>query len=170
MNCRTAVIVLSIAGLVSLTAAAGEKVNKTKTVEKNAALKNVVILASMQYESIVGSAVPLKIKVQNESKKNLNSWEKGKYWDYDLKLLDSKGRPVPLTQFGKVVYGGARNFGSGQEKRFAAGKQVEETLNLIRVFDLSMEGEYTLSINRTFGEIDLKIEGMRFKLVEEPNQ
>jgi hypothetical protein len=156
----------------SLHEAASQEINKMKTIQKQATQNKILMVAVISDESIAGSPIKLKIKVENRSKEGVSFHSKGKYWDYDLKLVDFKGSPVALTGFGNVVYGDARGEGSGVIKRIAAGKYTEDTLNVARVFDLTQEGDYTLTISlklrRPNERIELKIEKMKFMIIEEP--
>jgi hypothetical protein len=143
-----------------------------KTSEKKVVQKDVVMTTSLPEEVIAGSAFNLKITVQNQSKAQVVGRTMTKYWDFDLDLVDSKGKPVPFTRFGKMAYGDARKEGSGIDIEIAAGESMEVTLNIARVFDLTREGEYTLSLTRELqvaGQgIVLKIEEIKFKVVAGP--
>jgi hypothetical protein len=156
---------LSIAAPYSV--AVGQKVDTMKTIERDIAQKDVVLSAAVPQKTAAGAPVHLKLSVQNRSKGDVEFVARMKYWDYGLQLLDGKGQPVGLTRFGKVVEN-ARRGGSSVMLKLAAGKGMEDTLNLARIFDLTMEGEYTLSVSRELEGINLKIEGMKFQVVGEP--
>src|SRR5687767_5127724 len=79
---------------------AGEKTNKMKTIQKNANEKGLVMTASLSEEAVAGCAIPLAIRLENQSKEEFIFTARGKYQDYDLKVLDSKGQPIPYTSFG----------------------------------------------------------------------
>ena len=161
--------VCCLCSFTSLAAVAQEKPAKMKFAQKTVTQNGIEMFACLSAENTAGSAVNLNLAVENKSKEKAEFFSRGKYWDYDLKVLDSKGRPVPLTLFGKVAYGDARTIGgSGLEEALAPGKQMKETLNIARVFDLSQEGEYTLTVRMRIGKSDLKIENMTFKVKEEP--
>lgn len=155
-------------------AIAGEKPPTVKTIEKKVTEMDVSMVAMVPAESIAGSEVNLKITVENQSKEDVIYYTQTKYWDYDLSLLNSKGEAVPLTRFGKMAYSNSRGDGSGAFLSLPAGKDMRVTLNLARVFDLTQEGEYSLSISRklsghlkTHKTFNLKIEKMTFTIVAE---
>jgi hypothetical protein len=152
----------------------------TTTIEKTATqrdvTKDVTMIASVPAVSVAGAAIPLKIKVMNQSKREICNWFHTKYTNLDLNLLDADGRPVPLTRFGKIAFGDTRGIGSGIIDRLAPGKETDDTLNLARLFDLTQEGQYTLTIRQRLNDlgeandgIELTIEKMTFKVVEEPH-
>jgi hypothetical protein len=146
--------------------AAGEGAKKMKNVLKTVEQDGLIMAASMPQKSIAGSAVNLKISLRNKRKKEIEFFLRGEYWDYDLKLVDAVGQPVPLTQYGKLVYGDYRRFGgSSYLLQLGPGKILEATVNVARVFDLTQEGEFFLSISLPVG---VKIEKMPFKMIGEP--
>jgi hypothetical protein len=160
---------------ISMSTAAEKKAVAMKIIEEKVIQKDIVMLASMPAASIAGSTIHLKLTVENKSKEDIMYYTRTKYFDYGLTLVDSKGKSVPLTKLGKIVYGDARRFGSRRVEILKAEKSMEVTITLSRVFDLSLEGEYTLTINRVVGDelkadklIDLKIEKIVFKVDEEP--
>jgi hypothetical protein len=150
---------------------AGEATGNLKRIEKTNLQEEIMISASMSDTSVAATAVELKIRIQNKSNEGIEYWSKGKYWDYSLTLRDSRGQLVPFTQFGKVAQGRARREGSGLFGTLGAGNEMNETLNLARVFDLSNTGQYTLSVTWKAGKkdktIDLTVGQIAFRIVEE---
>ena len=135
-------------------------------VEKKVVSKGFLFLATLPEQSIAGSAIQLQIKIENQGKEAVRHMSFTKYRDYDLRLLNAAGEPVGATQFGKSMGGGVSALsGSGIMGWFAPGKEFKETLNLARIFDLTVEGQYTLDVS--YGT-DLKIEKLKFKVIEEP--
>ena len=155
----------------SFPGAAAEQAKDVKRIEKESSQDQMAIVASVAQESLAGANVNLDIKVKNNSKEDVEFFAKGKYWDFDLKLSDSKGQSVPLTRFGKIVYGGSRREGSGLIETLAPGKEMKDTLNVSRVFDLTMEGEYTLTVSLKVAKgektIHLLIQKMKFVVLDE---
>jgi len=146
--------------------ASGEKLEKPKLVEKKVVFKGFAMTASLPEKSIAGSAIKLRIKLENQGKEEAIWISFLQYSDYDLKVLNAKGEPVGNTQFGKSVGGGiASKTGSGLMVRLAPGKEMEQSINLARIFDLTVPGQYTLEA--VFGP-DLKIENITFEVTEEP--
>jgi len=160
-------------GATSFFALAGGQEGAPKPINKKVVQGDLVILASMPDTFVAGSAMHVKIRVHSNSKDDIRYFTRTKYLDYDLELSDSKGRSVPLTRFGKTAYGDYRGMGgSGRIPPLPAGEHIEVTLNIARVFDLTDIGEYTLSISRELRlpgrRMELKIEKLRFMVVEEP--
>jgi hypothetical protein len=167
MHWKFAAGICCLVAAASLAMTATEKDGKKPVAEKRVENMDVLMSASVPELSVAGSTINVKIKIENKSKEDIEFRAMGKYWDYNLKLLDSKGRLVALTKFGKIAYGGSRDVGSGQMGTLGTGKQMEVTLNLSRIFDLSVGGEYKLNLSRNLNAIILKIDGLRFKLGEE---
>jgi hypothetical protein len=110
---------------------------------------DIIMTASLPREVAPGTAVTLRIILKNDGKRDLELHCRGPYWDFDLELRDAKRNRVPFTQFGKRIDGDARTAGgSGLEITIKPGMESEATLNIARVFDLSLDGEYHLRITR----------------------
>jgi len=156
----------------SFCALLGEDTEKAKTIEKQVAKAGLVMVAVMPRETIAGSTANLKITVKNNSDKGVEWLASPNNWGYQLSLLDSQGESVPLTRFGRVAYGDARRVGPGYICRLVPGKETTDTLNIARAFDLTREGEYSLTISLHLSSaeesIALQIEKLRFKVIEEP--
>jgi hypothetical protein len=151
-------------------ATAGKKAGVMKTIEKQVVEKDIAMLVSVPERSIVGSAIDVRVKLHNQGKRDVTFFRRMKYWDNELQLRDQKGQLIPLTRFGKMAEAVRQGRSSSVNTTLAAGKDIEITLNLARVCDVSVEGEYTLTIIRELDGINLKIEGMRFKLLDEASR
>jgi hypothetical protein len=151
-----------------------KKIGEPKTLQKEVVEQGVSMVAILPEESVAGSTINLKIKTKNVGNEDLRGFTQGKYWDFDLGLIDSKGQAVPFTRFGKHAFGFLKPNGPGVSYKFAKGDEVNVTLNIARVFDLSQPGEYSLTIGRGYSKygktdkgIAVKIEKMTFKVSEE---
>ena len=144
-----------------------------KFIEKTVRQNGLLLTVTLPTKAIAGSAVNIKIRLENQSTDLVLYRHTGKYVDYNLATVDAKGKSVALTQFGKVVYGDARIIGgSGVVNKLQPGKYIESTVNVARVFDLSQDGVYTLGVTaivKTRGDtIQLKVEKMMLAIEEEP--
>jgi hypothetical protein len=136
-----------------------------ETVEKKAMQDGIVMIVSLPEHSAAGAGLNLTVTLENQSEMDLSFHFRTKYSMYDLRVEDHKGEPVPLTRFGKTVQGRGAREGSGVIARLKPGQRREHTLNLARVFDLTDDGEYTLTVGWPGGK--LKTEKITFKRVDE---
>ena len=92
-----------------------------------------------------GSSLPLTVLVHNQSKDKLAIVEESLSNPMELRIVDSEGREVPFTRYGKKYYRTDVFHGSAGRRRLLPGASMMEVVELQRVFDLSLEGTYTLS-------------------------
>jgi hypothetical protein len=162
-----ALLSLAVAGPVVASNAAGKKAEAMKTVEKKVTEKGIGMLASVPEKSVAGAAVDLKITFQNRRQQGISILA-GIITaaNFELQVLDSKGQPVPLTRFGKQAENIRKAGSSAAPIPVAAGKDQEFHVNLARLFDLTLEGDYTLNVRRVVEGVSLKIEGLPFSIQE----
>jgi len=93
-------------------------------------------------------------------------------WRLFLIAIALNGQDVPLTQFGKIEL--SNNEGNAKRsvlKKVRPGEQLVRRYNLARLFDLSLEGKYELSVAKELEENKKKIVVKAEKIelmVEEP--
>ncbi|MCI0682353.1 MAG: hypothetical protein L0Y71_09630 [Gemmataceae bacterium] len=151
-------------------------VTEPKVVRDKTRQQGVELIASMRAETIAGSHLLLRLELDNQGTKDMGYVRYfPKYRDVVLAVHDSTGKAVPLTRFGKFVYGAGRGEGSAATPRLKPGKSHIMNLNLARVFDLTIPGEYTLTVRWYVSSrqvdtegVDLRIEKLRFRIVDEP--
>ncbi len=101
-----------------------------KTIAKKTVQKDIALSASMAQKAVAGSPVDVKIRVENQGKSDVQFLARMNYWEYELRLLDATGQPVPLTRFGKQAASVRKAGGSAAPMTLAAGKSIETTLNV----------------------------------------
>jgi hypothetical protein len=153
-------------------ASAGAQPGNTGVSTKTVEIKGVSLTASVPQASVAGSTIELKIKVQNNSRETVGYRWYGKYVDYELKVVNSKGKAARLTEYGEIAYGPTRGSGSGLAGlQLDPEKHFEVKLHLTAVFDLTMPGDYTLSVRRKIRLsdtlLDLKIENLKFSVLHD---
>jgi hypothetical protein len=96
------------------------------------------------------------------------------YSEVKVTVWDAQRKPVPYTRFGKVASGDGPGRGSMAFIDLGPGKSRTVTLNLARMFDLTIPGQYSASVRWTLNEdkaadelIDLRLEKLAFKIAEE---
>ncbi len=66
-----------------------------------------------------------------------------------IAMADANGEPVPLTRFGQQFFAGQRKEPSeGVAWGFSMVDLITYTLNLSRLFDLTLAGEYTVRVEK----------------------
>ena len=162
-----ALLLLAFIGPVVDSGAAGKKAEDMKTVEKKVTEKDIGMVVSLPEKTVVGAPVDLKITFQNRREKDIRILESViMAANYELQVLDSKGEPVPFSRFGKQGENIRKAGSSAVVTSLAPGKELEFHLNLARIFDLTLEGDYTLNIRRDMEGVSLKIEGLPFSIQE----
>jgi hypothetical protein len=144
---------------------------------------NIVLSLSVLTNCIAGEAVPLVISLKNQGDTNVY-FVRGTLFCYDsfeIKLLNSEGKTVPFSEFGKMYPpGSVENFGRRGFLKLAPGKEIMMHVNLARIFDLSVSGEYVFSIKTVVGknkslkydpgDTILKIDNFKISLSEPYNE
>jgi hypothetical protein len=160
-----ALLLLGLTGPVVVSDAAEKKAEAMKTVEKRVTEKGIEMLASLPEKSSAGAAIDIKITFQNRRQKDIGFLEGvNMAANYEIQVLDSNGQPVPSTRFGKRAENIRKAGSSAVVIQLPPGKNQEFHLNLARLFDLTLEGDYTLNIGRTLEGVSLKIEGLPFSM------
>ena len=173
---KEAIMAVNFWMLAAITACAvlncGAKAQDTKSVESTVEVDSIVLTASIPLRAIAGAAIDLKITVENRSKTEVAFIARGAYWDYEIQVIDNMRRKVPLTRFGKYIYGDSRGIvEQALYERLKPGERIVSKLNVARLFDLSEDGEYEMEVafHVQHGKkgTALKLNRVRFQLVSE---
>jgi hypothetical protein len=141
---------------------AGDK-DKVKTVCKRAEFSGLELEACVPEQSNAGSEIICTVTATNKSKKPITYSKQGanvveshlRHFLWEVK--DAQEKVVPTTRYGKMVF---EEFDlKFVERALMPGQSIKMvTFNLTRVFDLSVAGEYSLTIStRSFGPEGEKI-------------
>jgi hypothetical protein len=146
-----------------------------KNITKTSRIRDVRFSVALPAKTVAGNSLNLVLTVTNEGKEEVG-FLIGHYRDLNLKVLDAKGTAVGLTRYGQWAIGKEGEStpnGRRVTKLVPPGKSYSETVNLARLFDLSISGDYTLSLKRIVieysksrPEIALGIKDVSFKVVE----
>jgi hypothetical protein len=94
-----------------------------------------------------------RITLTNVSQTPIMVGTEGAFFDYSATLLDSKGRPVPLTKEGHAIrFGSPDGFviANGHGAQLGPGQSTNEDLDLRKYFDIKAPGKYKLQVERKF--------------------
>lgn len=94
-----------------------------------------------------GEAICLNIVFRNVGQRDLNITEVGAPMDYRIKVLLASGKEAPMTLLGKRAVAG---FESAARNIFVLqpGKETHTQFRLDRIFDFSLDGKYTIVVDR----------------------
>lgn len=168
---KTIASILLMVPLLGLTTSdAGQRPNPEDFISKTSELKRTVFSASLPKALFNDPYVEIAVKVHNNSKEDMGYKRYGKYVDYELKLVNSKGIAARYTNYGEIAYSPTRGSGSGLAgAKLPPGKHFDMKLNLSMIFDLTMTDEYTLSVRRRVRMSDktfeLAVEGITFTVI-----
>jgi hypothetical protein len=132
--------------------------------------EGVTLSLALPEKMYAGAEISIVISIKNEGKRDVSFYEGSKYGDYHFALVDSKGLSAPLTRFGKEIFENGEG-GKRIRRTLQSGKEIQETLNIARIFDLTLAGDYALTFSRTInesvpGEFNLSIKKFAFKVLE----
>jgi hypothetical protein len=164
---------LLIAGRIDGQPDGAQKMEEKKTTLA-VAMRDIEFSIALPKKSLAGNGLDLVVALKNQSKEEVGFYN-GTFRSLSLKMVDAKGAPVNLTRFGERTIGeSAAKAEGGRRTIFVApGKSITETINLARLFDLSVPGDYKVSLKRVLNEdsplrpvMPLEIKDIAFKVVE----
>jgi hypothetical protein len=135
--------------------------------------KGIVLSVALPEKVYAGAEISLVVSVKNQGETDVVYYDSGKYHDCHVEVVDSTGKAVPPTRFGKIALGrNQQDFFKRVTKilRFHTG--FKETLNLARAFDLTMAGDYAVTVSRVFNEnsagapVKLTVSKFAFRVLE----
>ncbi len=122
----------------------------------NASLKKgdeVYILAEVPERATAGESIVIKLILKNDSGEDVLCAHGSPERDFSIAIKDSSGVAVPMTRFGRqVMQGNPRDSYKYNVKLLSSGKSVQVSLNIARLFDLTIADKYTISVARTINE------------------
>jgi len=135
--------------------------------------KGIALSVTLPEKVYAGSEIPLAVSVKNEGKTPVGYYRDSKYRECHVAVVDAKGNAMPLTLFGKTVLGTEPGESARVKIQLAAGKGIEVTFNLGRVFDLTVAGDYAVTVTRIFNEgtpqeFKVTISRFAFRVLEPP--
>lgn len=161
------------------TGAAEEKDNAAESTPKvtvRNTVNRVLMEATLDKVSGAGESLVLSVSIKNENKKEVI------YYQYRnlpngimVSVVDSKGKPVPLTRWGTMywkppLFDIRKTFRSMTLKH---NETLKRSFNLARYYDLTVPGEYSVSVSwqagQTIGEVsvgDIKLKKMDVTITE----
>jgi hypothetical protein len=121
---------------------------KPKTISVIAEKSGVELALTMPATCVAGQAIPCEVILTNKSKTLVWYGETAPWRDFIITIRDAKKNPVPFTRYGYDLLGGERGFGSRKFERLSPGKTLSQAYKLSQLFDLTVAGSYTISIER----------------------
>lgn len=156
--------------LVIVLSAAGQNDVGAKPKSPTRSVQNQGVELSCSLLSEAKGPIELKLGVTNRRKKEIRFFI-SRFQDYRFIVVDAENKQVPLTRFGEA-------FKRSEDGRrvpitVPAGESRETTVNLALIFDLSMPGEYRLSLTLRYregfeAEIPLQIKDIPFTVPQSP--
>ena len=111
------------------------------------------------------TAVVLTIRLKNVSSRRGHFLETGTYADYDLLVTDEAGGSVPRTDYGRHLAEDER-WGSAILQEIQPDGEVEKSIEVTKVYDLSKPGKYYARVTRVVSA-EARIDGCE-KAVSNP--
>lgn len=156
VRCSLALILLALMLALALPigqCSGGDPPGKVNTVKKS--LDGVVLLtATIPQEARAGEPVSVSLQLKNLGKQRL-AFSDSPLDTFLLKVKTKDGAFVPKTRSLEDLVkpdkpGGARNVARYVDIRLAPGEEAGVTLTLNRMFDVSLEGEYLVSVEARY--------------------
>lgn len=152
---------------------------KGKKMDENRAtvaveMRSIEFSVDLPKKSVAGNSLDMIVQLKNQSKEEIGFYN-STFRSLRLKVIDAKGVPVPLTRYGQRTLGDSdASAEAGRRTKFVApGKSISETVNLARLFDLSVPGEYKVSLKRIVNEdspirpvLNLELQDLKFAVIE----
>lgn len=114
------------------------------------AASDLILSISLPLQAAVGKSVPLKMTITNQKTRPVKYGYRAELRAFRMAVTDKAGKPVPLTRWGKIWLGQPRWL----EERFryiieelSPGQSITDEANLSRYFDLTIIGEYVLTVD-----------------------
>lgn len=172
-KCFQKVVLLLSLLSVSLCYADDNERERAMTDGKTVTVGQVSLRVSIAGRCVAGEIISCEISMTNAGKKELSYGHVSDYNDFVVEIKDTSGATIPLTRFGKATLAGD----SGERKKLSTkrllpGETLMRRYNLSRLFDLSVSGDYTITVSREINEnqgsdhIVLKVESMSFKVLD----
>jgi len=117
--------------------------------------KGVHIVVDVPKESYAGNAITITMKLQNDSDIDfIYTIERGyEYKFFSIEVNDSTGAIVPKTRFAQQIWPDNPMHQPPSSDIFcslAPGDSYNRSLNIARIFDLTIVGKYTVSVSKYF--------------------
>ena len=118
------------------------------------ATKNgLTLVVTVAKNARAGHAIPCEVRLRNGTEDVITYGHISDYRDFMLDVRTPAGESVPLTCFGQRALGGD----SGVRKKFIVtnlkpGESLVHAYNLARLFDLTLAGEYVMTVRLAVSE------------------
>ncbi|MHC4982694.1 MAG: hypothetical protein ACYTF6_05955 [Planctomycetota bacterium] len=150
----------------------------SKYVEKKAVQNDVELAARMNKANVAGQPIELRISVTNNSERTIQHGPlDAAYADFRMKIQDASGQKVPFTRFGQKRCRTQKpmDFFLFSARPIGPGACYRITFDLSLLFDLTIAGKYTVSVeteiySERIGdyEFTIKADGLEFEVSEAP--
>jgi hypothetical protein len=136
--------------ILSACAAFSAEGGRMKSVKKEKTKSSLTLSAALPEKCIAGERIEITASLTNQRKTDVVYYGSGPIArDFHVTINDTRGKEIPLTEFGKSVFPKSRPPRiSLMEKVLSPGKTDCFTFNLSRLFDLTKAGDYSLHLER----------------------
>lgn len=166
------IVLIQLLTLLNVVAEVSENIKQIDEQAERAVLKNgVEMTVQVNKNNIVSQPLAMKISLTNLSDETISHGHIRGYDDYDVVVLDSFGMQVPLTRYGKNCVA-SKEGGKLAIADLQPGWMYSITLNLQRLFDLTIPGKYQVSISKRINpfrplEYVIDVPDLEFFVLEE---
>ena len=123
----------------------GKVMPREKIVEK----QGVSLRVSLPEKCVAGNAILCEVSLVNTGKEEVEYEHISDYKDFALEVRDASGAVMPLTRFGKaVLWDNEGERKKSNRRKLLTGKKLVRQYNLSRLFDVTMTGDYTITVTR----------------------
>ncbi len=121
----------------------------TKTVARN----GIELSVEVDRQSFAGGALVIRVTIRNNGKDELRVMGSG-HRAFAINVLGQDRTPVPMTRFFQKKLVGEST--GGKSPTLSPGNAYySKVYNLSRLFDLTMSGQYTVSVSKTYYSPDM---------------
>jgi hypothetical protein len=145
-----------------------------KVVSKTTKQADVALTVNLPESVVVGAPLRATAVLDNQSTGVVHYFESSRENIFELSMKDSQGKAVPLTRFGRLHVANIKTPARNVRRDIAPGAPLTLTVDVGRMFDLSIADTYTLTLDcKLFDEaeklIRLEIQNVTFT-VQEPKR
>lgn len=132
----------------------------------------VSLRVSIAARCVAGHEILCEVSMTNAGNREVSYGHISAYKDFAVEVKNTTNGPVPLTLFGKLNQEGEVWRIKHTLRKLLPGKTLSCRYNLSRFFDLSVSGDYTLTVSREINQFSgdnyavLKVERIPFTVIE----
>lgn len=117
-------------------------------IEQTGELQNGFTLSTRYDKTLFknGEPVIVTLRLKNLRPTTEIFVRRGDVQNFGVKVTTADGKPVPLTEYGRLMYK-MPVFGSSIQVRMKQGDEITGKLRINRIYDMSQDGKYNITIS-----------------------